>query len=170
MPAEGRRTLASNAFICGGHQPERMFAACLGPLWPGGMDSAIPWANVAMRGAASATGSRKVPVQASPCQKEITIVESNGWVETPMRRAGLRVSWNQTLSPKRWLSASTRESSRRLGAFATGSSNSEGARSDARVAASQARRVDRRSRHHKEATDDSSRQLSPLDRAQSPVC
>ncbi len=45
-----------------------------------------------MSRAASAAGNRKVPVQTSPCHREMTMVESTGCVETPILRTALRVS------------------------------------------------------------------------------
>ena len=52
----------------------------------------IPVASVVISRAASLIGSLNVPVQESPCHKEITTVESVGWTETPMRRTVPRVS------------------------------------------------------------------------------
>ncbi len=63
------------------------------------MASVIPWARVEMTPAASLAGNRKVPVQTSPCQSEMTMVESNGCVEIPILRTGPRVSENHTRSP-----------------------------------------------------------------------
>lgn len=56
------------------------------------MASVIPYASVEMRRAPSLAGNRKVPVHMSPCQSEMTMVESTPCVETPILRTGLRVS------------------------------------------------------------------------------
>jgi len=65
------------------------------PSWVGRWSeiaSVIPYARVEMRRAPSLAGNRKVPVHMSPCQSEMTMVESTPCVETPILRAGLRVS------------------------------------------------------------------------------
>ena len=63
------------------------------------MDSVIPYASVEMRRAPSLAGNRNVPVHMSPCQSEMTTVESTPCVETAILRTGLRVSENQVRSP-----------------------------------------------------------------------
>jgi hypothetical protein len=60
-----------------------------------------------MTPAASLAGKRKVPVQTSPCQSEMTMVESTGCVEIPILRTDPRVSENHTRSAYRCPSTST---------------------------------------------------------------
>ena len=59
---------------------------------PTGSPAAIPSASTAMSRAESASGSRNVAVQVSPCQKLTTVMPSVSWVETAIRRAGVRTS------------------------------------------------------------------------------
>jgi hypothetical protein len=61
-----------------------------------------------MRPGASLAGSRKVPVQTSPCQSEKTMVESPAWAETPILRTEPLVSKNQVRSPNKWPSTGTK--------------------------------------------------------------
>jgi hypothetical protein len=73
-----------------------------------------------MSRAASGAGMRKVPVHVSPCQREITKVESAGWTETPILRTTPRASWNHARSPYRWSSTGMSRLSHRERGLATG--------------------------------------------------
>jgi hypothetical protein len=94
------------------------FSSGAGP-WPE-RASVIPYASVEMRRAPSLAGNRKVPVHMSPCQSEMTMVESTPCVEMPILRTGLRVSWNQVRSPYTWPSTGTTRLWHRSPSVATG--------------------------------------------------
>jgi SAM-dependent methyltransferase len=56
----------------------------------------MPSASAAIMRAASVSGRRNVPVQVCPCHKETTATPWRGWVDTLIRRSGVRGSLNHT--------------------------------------------------------------------------